>query len=186
MTTQSDMLCKQCGSVLSAVTLTCVRGEYCKPENVDEIKQAEEPTAVETLLDALNSIATETCDHGPGLCPREIATQALADYGRRSNTVGLERIRVIVRPGKDDWIGVAYSSHVEPNDVIREYVRSDVSSEREERLEFAADVSRNQQYRINELERIVGLLLRYVDHQRGCTSYTNGPCTCGLENTVNF
>lgn len=34
-----------------------------------------------------------------------------------------ERIRVIVRPGKDDWIGVACSSSVEPNDVIREYVR---------------------------------------------------------------
>jgi hypothetical protein len=25
------MLCQQCGSLLSAVTFTCVRGEYCKP-----------------------------------------------------------------------------------------------------------------------------------------------------------
>jgi hypothetical protein len=80
-----------------------------------------------------------------------------------------ERIRVIVRPGKDDWIGVAYSSSVEPNDVIREYVRAEVSSEQEERLKFA---------------RIVKLLLRYVDHQRGCTSYTNGPCTCGFESAM--
>jgi hypothetical protein len=26
-----DMICPICGSLLSAVTLTCVRGEYCKP-----------------------------------------------------------------------------------------------------------------------------------------------------------
>lgn len=35
-----EMICKQCGSVLSAVTFTCVRGEYCKPphseSDVDE------------------------------------------------------------------------------------------------------------------------------------------------------
>lgn len=26
---QTDMICKKCGSVLSAVTFTCIRGEYC-------------------------------------------------------------------------------------------------------------------------------------------------------------
>lgn len=31
---------------------------------------------------------------------------------------------------------------------------------------------------------IAAMLLRYVDHQRGCTSYTNGPCTCGLEGAM--
>jgi len=31
MPIREDMLCKQCGSVLSAVTFTCVRGDYCKP-----------------------------------------------------------------------------------------------------------------------------------------------------------
>ena len=28
---RTDMICPVCGSVLSAVTFTCVRGEYCKP-----------------------------------------------------------------------------------------------------------------------------------------------------------
>lgn len=87
------------------------------------IEQAQQPTATDVLLDALNSIATETCDHGPGLCPREIAVRALADYDRTVIETGPGRIRVIVRPGKDDWIGVAYSSLVETNDVVREYVR---------------------------------------------------------------
>lgn len=31
MAARLDMLCKVCGSVLSCVTYTCVRGEYCKP-----------------------------------------------------------------------------------------------------------------------------------------------------------
>lgn len=69
-----EMICKQCGSVLSAVTFTCVRGEYCKSKQ-----------------------QTEKAVTAP------------------------ERIKVIVRPGKDDWIGVAYSSSAEPNDTIREY-----------------------------------------------------------------
>lgn len=54
----------------------------------------------------------------------------------------------------------------------------------QERLLFSSDVGRNQQLRINQLERVTGLLLRYVDHQRGCTSYTNGPCTCGFESAM--
>jgi hypothetical protein len=46
-----------------------------------------------------------------------------ADHPISESESGPERIRVIVRPGKDEWIGIAYSSSVEPNDVIREYVR---------------------------------------------------------------
>lgn len=34
------------------------------------------------------------------------------------------------------------------------------------------------------VERRVKLLLRYVDHLRGCASYTNGGCTCGFENAM--
>lgn len=148
------------------------------------IKQAKEQTATEVLLDALNSIATETCDHGPGLCPREVATQALADHDRilaASQLDGPERIRVIVRPGKDDWIGVAYSSSVERNDIIREYVKPQFDGER---LEFASDVCRSQQYHVNELEQQRIKLLLYVDHLGGCASYTNGACTCELESVM--
>lgn len=32
--------------------------------------------------------------------------------------------------------------------------------------------------------RSVKALLRYVDHLRGCSSYTNGACTCGLESAT--
>lgn len=89
------------------------------------IKRASEPTATETLLDALNSIATESCDHGPGMCPRDVARQALDDYDHLVSVLqdGPERVRVIVRPGKDEWIGVAYSSSAKPNDLVREYIR---------------------------------------------------------------
>lgn len=31
MTAAANMTCKVCGSLLSAVTFTCVRGEFCKP-----------------------------------------------------------------------------------------------------------------------------------------------------------
>jgi hypothetical protein len=31
MPVAQSMICSECGSVLSAVTFTCVRGEYCKP-----------------------------------------------------------------------------------------------------------------------------------------------------------
>lgn len=44
--TNPDMICKQCGSVLSAVTFTCVRDEYCKPKPVraqcDELSMDED------------------------------------------------------------------------------------------------------------------------------------------------
>ncbi len=56
--------------------------------------------------------------------------------------------------------------------------------EAEERLLFASDVCRNQQLRINELEQRNKSLLRYADHLKGCASYTNSACTCGLENAI--
>lgn len=36
----------------------------------------------------------------------------------------------------------------------------------------------------SDSERRVKLLLRYVDHLRGCASYTNGACTCGFESAM--
>lgn len=145
-----------------------------------------------------------------------------------------DRIRVCIRAGKEDWIGVAYAAETGDPSEVHEYVlpnrqirdldeslfhwltefrqrRQKVSDDAvknlgspdkdtpkwmdvdhllriiddaEARLLFSSDVGRNQQHRVNELERCIELLLRYVDHQRGCTSYTNGPCTCGFEGAM--
>lgn len=52
----------------------------------------------------------------------------------------------------------------------------------EERLLFASDVCRYQQYRINELEQRVKSLLRYMpNHPKDCAFYINGNCSCGFE-----
>lgn len=39
------------------------------------------------------------------------------------DSVAPERIRVIVRRGKDDWIGIAYSANAPNSDKIHEYIR---------------------------------------------------------------
>lgn len=36
---------------------------------------------LDTALDSLRSISEETCDHGPGFCPREAAKATLAAMG---------------------------------------------------------------------------------------------------------
>lgn len=42
-----------------------------------------------------------------------------------------ERIRVCVRHGKDDWIGIAYSANAGDPDVIHEYVSASLLSSRD-------------------------------------------------------
>jgi hypothetical protein len=46
----SNMHCTQCGSLLSAVTWACVRGQYCKPAN----RQGYSATAVDKAIQASN------------------------------------------------------------------------------------------------------------------------------------
>jgi len=44
-----SMLCSQCGSVLSAVTFTCVRGENCKPRTESKPLTENQRLAVEAF-----------------------------------------------------------------------------------------------------------------------------------------
>lgn len=48
----------------------------------------------------------------------------------------------------------------------------------------AVPTEQPQQYGISDSEQRVKLLLRYVDHLRGCASYTNGACSCGFESAM--
>lgn len=72
-----------------------------------------------------------------------------------------------------------------PPDLIAFYWAETLSTG--EQSVLLASSLRRLQNRINASRTSVAApppLLRYVDHLRGCASYTNNACTCGLENAM--